>query len=106
MKLRIPTLVAAAFLLLGPVVIELGVRRAGAAAAAPTTFAIATVCFETNATDGDYEVVFEIKGRAEGLNHLTITAPNGKVVADYSARDASTLGLRQFRFESPEPKDL
>ena len=72
-------------------------------AAAP--FAVARVQFEQNATDGDLEVVFEVKGGDEGLTRLTVAAPDGRTVVDFSAPDASTLGMRQFRFESPEPGD-
>ena len=69
-------------------------------------FAVAQVHFEQNATDGDVEVVFEVKGGDEGLTRLTVTAPDGRTVVDFSAPDASTLGMRQFRFESPEPGDV
>lgn len=107
MKKQILTLVSAiAMVLAGPEGITSGARVAGAQAAAPTDFAVATVLFEQNATDGDVEVVFEVKGGAEGLARLTIVAPNGRTVADFAARDSSTLGMRQFRFESPEPKDV
>jgi hypothetical protein len=68
--------------------------------------ALATVHFEQNATDGDVEVVFEVKGGDEGLVILTVVSPDGRRVVDFTAPDASTLGLRQFRFESPEPKDV
>jgi hypothetical protein len=57
-------------------------------------FEVASVHFEQNATDGDVEVVFQVKGGDEGL-----------AVVDFTAPDASTLGMRQFRFESPEPQD-
>jgi hypothetical protein len=70
-----------------------------------TPFTTATVHFEQNATDGDVEVVFEVKGGAEGLAKLTVAAPNGRNVVDFTARDPATLGMRQFRFESPEPRD-
>jgi hypothetical protein len=34
-------------------------------------------------------------------------SPHGRTVIDFAAPDASTtLGIRQFRFETPEPKDL
>ncbi len=65
-------------------------------------FAIATVHFEQNATDKDFEVVFEVKGNGEGLAQLVVTAPDGRKVIDFTAPDGSTLGMRQFRFESPE----
>ncbi|MGD8866747.1 MAG: hypothetical protein PVI01_03940 [Gemmatimonadales bacterium] len=76
---------------------------AGSGPAGP--FAVAQVHFEQNATDGDVEVVFEVKGGDEGLTRLTVTAPDGRAIVDFSA-PASTLGMRQFRFESPEPGDV
>jgi hypothetical protein len=66
-------------------------------------FAVAKVHFEHNATDGDAEVVFEVKGGDTGLAKLTVVSPDGRTVIDFTAPDASTLGMRQFRFESPEP---
>lgn len=76
---------------------------AGIAAAA--SFPVASVRLEQNVTDGDLEVVFEVNGRKEGLAELTIIGPDGRQVAVFKAPDASTLGIRQFRFESPEPRD-
>ena len=69
-------------------------------------FAIADVFFEQNATDKDVEVVFDVKGGDDGLVQLTVVAPDGRTVVDIKAPDASTLGLRQFRFESPERGDV
>ena len=69
------------------------------------TFEVANVHFEQNATDGDVEVVFEVDGD-EGLAKLTMVSPDGRTVIDFTAPDASTLGIRQFRFESPEPGDI
>ena len=69
-------------------------------------FAIAQVHFEHNATDGDVEVVFEVKGGHEGLAKLGVMAPDGRTVIDFTAPTASTLGIRHCRFESPEPKDI
>jgi len=69
-------------------------------------FEEAQVHFEQNATDGDFEVVFEANGGDEGLARLMVTGPDGRTVADFGAPDASTLGLRSFSFESPEPEDL
>ena len=68
-------------------------------------FELAHVQFEHNATDGDVEVVFEAKAGAEGLAKLTVKAPDGRAVVDVTAPDTSTLGTRQFRFESPETTD-
>ena len=69
-------------------------------------FGVALVHFEQNVTDGDSEVVFEVKAGKEGLARLVVTAPDGRTVVDFTAPDASTLGIRQFRFETPEPRDL
>jgi hypothetical protein len=69
-------------------------------------FALASVHFEQNATDGDVEAVFEVKGGDDGLAKLTVVSPDGRTVIDFTAPDASTLGMRQFRFESPEPGDV
>jgi len=68
-------------------------------------FPVAKVRFEQNATDGDVEVVFEVVGDDDGLTALTIVSPDGRTVVDFKAPDASTLGVREFEFESPEPKD-
>jgi len=68
-------------------------------------FGGALVRFEQNATDGDAEVVFEVKAGEEGLARLVVTAPDGRTVIDFTAPDPSTLGIRQFRFETPEPRD-
>jgi hypothetical protein len=79
---------------------------AGNGATPPTPFPVASVHFEQNVTDSDVEVVFEVKGGAEGLAQLMVVAPDGRTVLSLEAPDAaSTLGLRQFRFESPEPRD-
>jgi hypothetical protein len=73
-------------------------------AAAP--FPIATAHFEQNATDGDMEVVFQVKGEKDGLAELTVVSPDGRTVVAFKAPDTSTLGMRQFRFETPEPPDF
>ena len=69
-------------------------------------FAIASVFFEQNATDKDVEVVFDAKGGDDGLIQFTVAAPDGRTVVDIKSPDATTLGLRQFRFESPERGDV
>jgi len=69
-------------------------------------FATATVRSEQNATDGDFEVVFEARGGDDGLAKLTVVSPDGRTVIDFTASGASRLGMRQFRFESPEPTDI
>lgn len=72
----------------------------------PDSLDTAAVRFEQNATDGDVEVVFEVKGGDEGLTALTVIAPDDRIVASFRAPDATTLGIRQFIFESPEPTDV
>ena len=76
-----------------------GALGADAASAAAEEFATASVHFEQNATDGDNEVVFQVKGGKDGLAELTIVAPNGRKVVAFSAPERITLGMRQFRFE-------
>lgn len=85
-----------------------GARPGDAAARAATTvpFAVASVRFERNATDGDVEIVFEAKGGDAGLAYLEVTSPDGRTVVEFNAPDASTLGIRQFHLESPEPTDV
>jgi hypothetical protein len=80
-----------------------------AAQTEPRTFPQNTVRFEQNATDGDVEVVFEVSGRSEGLTSLTIKSPDGRTIVDFeSDKPGSPVasGIRQFLFESPEPKDV
>ena len=69
-------------------------------------FAVANIHFEQNVTDGDVEVVFEVKGGDEGLTELTIVSPDERTIVNVLTPDVSTLGIRQFRFESPDPKDV
>jgi hypothetical protein len=73
---------------------------------APQPIEEASVRFEQNATDGDVEVVFEITGPDEGLAQLSIVAPDGRMVVDFTAPDADKFGIREFVFESPEPTDV
>jgi hypothetical protein len=76
-----------------------------AAGPEPAAFPLASVHFEQNATDGDVEVVFQVKAAKDGLAELAVISPTGRKVVDFKAPDAATLGIRQFRFESPEPED-
>jgi hypothetical protein len=80
--------------------------RAGSDTGQPVPFDDASVRFEQNVTDGDVEVVFQITGGDEGLATLTVVSPDGRTVVDFTAPDVSTLGIRSFEFESPEPKDI
>jgi hypothetical protein len=74
--------------------------------AAAVPFPIAAAHFEQNATDGDMEVVFQVKADKDGLAELNVVSPDGRPVVVFKAPDVSTLGMRQFRFESPEPPDF
>lgn len=82
-------------------------RGADKSSGASVPFAVASVRLEHNATDGDAEVVFEVVGGKEGLAKLTVVSPGGRTIIDFTAPDASaSLGIRQFRFETPEPRDV
>ncbi|MEO6055968.1 MAG: hypothetical protein ABIQ49_03935 [Gemmatimonadales bacterium] len=75
----------------------------GGARLAP--FAVAAVHMEQNATEGDVEVVFEVDGGEEGLAKLSVTAPDGRAVIDFTSAGGTGMGIRQFRLESPEPSN-
>jgi hypothetical protein len=94
-------LAAATLLLVAPLLASAAPEGPG-----PSRFPTASVHFEQNATDGDVEVVFRVKGRSDGLAKLSVISPDGRTVVDFAAPDASTLGIREFAFESPEPKDV
>jgi hypothetical protein len=71
-------------------------------AAAPTEFEEATMFVEQNATDGDTEVVIAGTAGDDGLRLLEIRWPDRQLTTTLVA-DRSTLGMREFLFESPEP---
>ena len=82
-----------------------GIARAAEAPADAKTFSTASLHLEQNATDGDFEIVVEALAE-QGLATLTVTAPDGRVIVDYKSAAGTDLGMRQFRFETPEPEDL
>jgi hypothetical protein len=84
----------------------IGVFHADTPALGQTTLPTAAVRFEQNATDGDFEVVFNATGPRDGLAHLTVIDPSGRKTIDFSAPDSSTLGIRNFELESPELADV
>ena len=97
MKRQLQILAAAALLL--------GSQRPSVAQQAPAKpFELMSVRMEQNATDEDAEVVFEATGD-KGLVKLTVVSPDGRSVIDFSA-PAGSMGIRQFRLESPEPGDI
>ena len=69
-------------------------------------FESASLRFEQNATDGDFEVVFELTGGDEGLTRLKIVSPAGDLLADFTSHGDESLGMRKFVMESPEPDDM
>lgn len=74
-------------------------------AQADAKFEHLAVRVEQNATDNDFEIVFEATGGDTGLSALKVTAPDGRIVIDFKSPGAK-LGLRSFRLETPEPKSL
>ncbi len=85
--------------------VGMGLQKQGNAGPA-LPYLEASVHFEQNATDRDVEVVFKVTGGNTGLAKLTVVGPDGRTVIDFTAPDASTLGIRNFTFESPEPGDV
>jgi hypothetical protein len=81
--------------------LALAAASAGAGAD-PAEFEEATMYVEQNATDGDTEVVISGTAGDDGLRLLQIKWPDREVVTTLIA-DRSTLGMREFAFESPEP---
>jgi hypothetical protein len=69
-----------------------------------SAFEYATINVERNETDGDTEIVITAKAGDEGLLSLAIFAPDGRPVGIVASPDRTTLGLREFLFESPEPE--
>ncbi len=67
------------------------------------SFESASIILERNVTDDDAEVVIFAKGGDGGLVRLSVLAPDGTAVADFSAPGDEALGLREFLLESPEP---
>ena len=84
---------------------SLGIAQAADPPADAKAFATSSLRLEQNATDGDYEIVVEASAEL-GLATLVVTAPDGRVIIDYKSPTGSDLGMRQFRFETPEPEDL
>jgi hypothetical protein len=62
----------------------------------PRAFAMSRIHLERNLTDGDAEAVIEVVAGDCGLSVLTVTGPDGKVVANFRAPAEATLGLREL----------
>ncbi len=78
------------------------VGEAGAQSPATVPFPVASVHLERNATDNDFEVVFEVKGDEEGLAELTVVAPDRRTVVAFKAPDSSTSGIKALKAAYPE----
>ncbi|MGH8311005.1 MAG: hypothetical protein ACRETX_14565, partial [Steroidobacteraceae bacterium] len=81
-----------------------GSASAGPPRPAPAPFEVASIIVERNATDGDTEVVLEALGGDDGLVYLAIRTPHGRPVVLLASPDRTVMGLREFKFESPEPE--
>ena len=68
-------------------------------------FSYVNIHLERNVTDGDVEAVLEIKADEDGLTKLSVVSPKGKTILNFESPDKAIMGIRQFRFESPEPKN-
>lgn len=66
-------------------------------------FETAEIYFEQNSTDGDAEIVFKVKAGDDGMTKLMVVALDGRTVINFEAPNPSTMGIRQFHMESPEP---
>ena len=69
-------------------------------------FESASIRFEQNATDGDFEVVMELTGADEGLTRLKVVSPAGDLLVDFTSHGDESMGMRKFVMESPEPDDM
>lgn len=69
-------------------------------------FEAVSLRFEQNATDGDFEVVFELTGGDEGLTRLKVVSPAGDMLIDFTSHGDESSGIRKFLMESPEPEDM
>ena len=66
-------------------------------------FEEARIFIEQNSTDGDEEVVIIVHTGEKGLKRFSVFTPNGAKIIDVNMEDASTVGLSEFLFETPEP---
>jgi hypothetical protein len=70
---------------------------------AVSEFENAEIRIEQNATDGDTEVVIFVKGGDDGFKHLSVRAPDRRMVVSTFSLDPTIRGQRELLFESPEP---
>lgn len=78
---------------------------ASGTALADAKFEHLAVRVEQNVTDNDFEVVFEATSGDTAFAALKVAAPDGRIVIDFKSPNTK-LGMRSFRFETPEPKSL
>jgi hypothetical protein len=71
----------------------------------PVPFSYVNIHLENNVTDGDIETVIEVRTEEEGLSKLSVISPAGISILNFESPDKALMGIRQFRFESPEPKN-
>ena len=102
---RRTTLIAAGFAALALVGVggsALGHDQASEAAGKPIPLAAATLIIEVNGTDGDAGLQFFLD--ADPWNSMTISDPNGRVIADVDAKGRlKNWGLTELFSESNEP---
>jgi hypothetical protein len=67
-------------------------------------FSTASICVESNATDGDTEIVLRAVPGEDGLRRFHVRAPDGRTVFTFNSVDQTVLGMREFLLESPEPE--
>jgi len=83
---------------------SVGSASAGRPQRAPTQFEVASIIVERNFTDGDTEIVIEALAGDDGLVYLDVRTPHGRPVVLLASPDHTIMGLREFKFESPEPE--
>jgi hypothetical protein len=70
----------------------------------PAEFDVASICVESNATDGDTEILMNAVPGDDGLQHFQVRGPNGRRVFLFTSNDPTLMGMREFSLESPEPE--
>jgi hypothetical protein len=78
-------------------------ERPGSGHKPTAEFSTASICVESNATDGDTEIVLRAVPEDDGLKRFYARAPDGRTVFSFNSADPTVLGMREFLLESPEP---
>lgn len=66
---------------------------------------VQSLMIRRNLCSTQMEIVLVVEGGDEGLEQLSALAPDGRSIMLFAAPNPSTLGLREFILESPEPAD-